>query len=154
MNSSGTNHVPNKHEDVDQLWPICNTIWDNAMLKLSWKFGESKWNPCWLITLKSSTGTNHVPNEHEVFDQYGPFIVPSKIMPYRSHHASLVDLLDKLIELSCKRGWWEQRDRWTDAGDDSNPFRPKRLRVKNLAYMYTRDGCCEMKCWVLGHFCT
>ena len=35
------------------------------MLKLSWKFGESKWNPCWLIALTRSTGTNYVLNEHE-----------------------------------------------------------------------------------------
>ena len=38
-------------------------------------------------------------------------------MPYQSYPASLVDLLDKLIELSCYHGWWEQ----TDAGDDNNP---------------------------------
>ena len=39
--SSGTNFVPNKHEDNDQYDP-CNTIQDNAMLKLhvSWKFGN------------------------------------------------------------------------------------------------------------------
>ena len=48
-----------------------NTIWDNAMLKLSWKFGESKWYPYWVIVLTSSSGTNYVPNEHEGVDQYG-----------------------------------------------------------------------------------
>ena len=36
------------------------------MLKLSWKFGESKWYPYWVIVLTSSSGTNYVPNEHEV----------------------------------------------------------------------------------------
>ena len=36
-------------------------IQDNAMLKPSWKFGESKWNPCWGIVLMSSSGTNYVP---------------------------------------------------------------------------------------------
>ena len=41
------------------------------MLKLSYKFGESKWNPCWFIVLTSSTGTNYGLKEHEDFDQYG-----------------------------------------------------------------------------------
>ena len=44
---------------------ICIIIQDNAMLKLSCKFGESNWNPCWLIMLTSSPGTNYVPNELE-----------------------------------------------------------------------------------------
>ena len=51
--------------------------------------------------LTSSSGTNYVPNEHEDIDQYGSFTIPSKVMPYQSHPASLVDLLDKLIELLC-----------------------------------------------------
>ena len=45
------------------------------MLKPSWKFGESKWNSCWVIVLTSSSGTNYVPNEHEDIDQYGSFII-------------------------------------------------------------------------------
>ena len=53
------------------------------------------------MVLTSSTGTDYGLNEHEDFDQYGSFTIPSKIMPYQSHPASLVDLLDKLIELSC-----------------------------------------------------
>ena len=40
------------------------------MLKLSYKFGESKWNPGCLIVLTSSIGTNYGLNEHEDFDQY------------------------------------------------------------------------------------
>ena len=51
--------------------------------------------------LTSSSGTNYVPNEHEDIDQYSSFKIPSKIMPYQSHPASLDDLLDKLIELLC-----------------------------------------------------
>ena len=34
-----------------QIWLICNTIWENAMLKLFCKSGPLKWNPCWLIML-------------------------------------------------------------------------------------------------------
>ena len=85
MSSSGTNHVPNEHEDIDQYdsYEIYkfNTIQDNAMLKPSWKFGEWKWNPCWVIVLTSSSGTNYVPNEHEDVDQYDSYAIPSKIMP-------------------------------------------------------------------------
>ena len=64
MSSSGTNYVPNEHEDVDHFWLIYNTIQDNVMLKLPWKYGDSKWNSYWLIVLTSSSGTNYVPNEH------------------------------------------------------------------------------------------
>ena len=46
------------------------------------------------MVLTSSSGTNYVPNEHEDIDQYGSFTIPSKGMPYYSHPASLVDLLD------------------------------------------------------------
>ena len=53
------------------------------------------------MVLTSSTGTNYGLNEQEDFDQYGSFTIPSKIMPYQSHPASFVDLLDKLIELLC-----------------------------------------------------
>ena len=39
------------------------------MLKLTWKFGESKWNPYyWGIVLTSSSDTNYVANEHEDVD--------------------------------------------------------------------------------------
>ena len=57
-----------------------NTIQDSAMLKLSWKFGESKWYPCWVIVLTSSFVINYVPNEHEDKDHYGSFTIPSEIM--------------------------------------------------------------------------
>ena len=59
------------------IWLICNTIWDNAMSKPSWKFGEPKWNPYWVIMLTSSSGTNCVPIEHEDLDQYA---IPNEIM--------------------------------------------------------------------------
>ena len=71
------------------------------MLKLSNQFGESKWNPCWLIVLTSSTGTNYVPNEHEDFDQYGTFAIPSELVLYQSHPESLVNQNEILIELLC-----------------------------------------------------
>ena len=38
---------------------------NNARLKLSYKFGESKWNPSWVIVLMSSSDSNYVANDHE-----------------------------------------------------------------------------------------
>ena len=55
--------------------------WLIDWLKLSWEFGELKWNPYWVIVLTSSSGTNYVPNEHEGGDQYGSFTILSEIMP-------------------------------------------------------------------------
>ena len=71
------------------------------MLKLSWKFGESKWNPYWIIVLMSSSGTNYVPNEHESVDQYGSIALPPDFMLYQSHLESLVNQKEILIELPC-----------------------------------------------------
>ena len=71
------------------------------MLKLSWKFGELKWNACLVIVLTSSSGTNYVPNEHEDIDQYGSFTIPSKIMPCWSYPESLVNQNDIPIVLLC-----------------------------------------------------
>ena len=71
------------------------------MLKLSWQFGESKWNPYCVIVLMSSSGTNYVPNEHEGVEQYGSFALPHDLMLYESHPESLVNQNEILIELSC-----------------------------------------------------
>ena len=71
------------------------------MLKLSWKFGEPKWNTCWVIVLTSSSGTNYVPNEPEGVDQYGSFSIPFELMLYQSHPESLVNENEIPVELSC-----------------------------------------------------
>ena len=72
------------------------------MLKLSWKFGESNWNPYyWVIVLTSSSDTNYVSNKHEGVDQYGSFAIPSKLMQYQSHPESSENQNEILIELSC-----------------------------------------------------
>ena len=49
----------------------------------------------------SSSGTNYVPNEHEGFDRYGSFAIPSELMLYQDHPKSLVNKNEILIELSC-----------------------------------------------------
>ena len=69
------------------------------MLKPSWKFGEWKWNSCWVIVLTSSSGTNYVPNEHEGVDQYGSFSIPSELVLYQSHPESLVNENEIPVEL-------------------------------------------------------
>ena len=100
-NSSGTNYVPNEHEDIDKYGSFTNTIPDNAMLKLPCKFGESKWYPYWVFLLTSSSGTNYVLNEHEGVDQYGSFSIPSELVLYQSHPESLVNQNEIPVELSC-----------------------------------------------------
>ena len=70
------------------------------MLKLSWKFGESKWNAYWAIVLTSCSGTDYVPNEHEGVHQYGSFSIPSELVLYQSHPESLVNQNKIFIELS------------------------------------------------------
>ena len=71
------------------------------MLELSWKFGESKWYPYWVIVLTSSSGTNYVPNDHEGVGQYGSFALPSDLMLCQNHPESWVNQNEILIELSC-----------------------------------------------------
>ena len=50
---------------------------NNARLKLSCKFGESKCNPYWHITLMTSHGMNYVLDEHKDIDQFASFTIPS-----------------------------------------------------------------------------
>ena len=71
------------------------------MLKLSWKFGEYKWYPYWVIVLTSSFGTNFVLNEHEGVDQYGSFSISFELVLYQSHPESLVNQNEISVELSC-----------------------------------------------------
>ena len=41
--------------------------------------------------LTSSSGTNYVLNKHEDVGQYGPYAIPSEVMPCYSYPASLVN---------------------------------------------------------------
>ena len=74
---------------------------DNAMLQLSCKFDESKWNPYWVNMLTSSSGTDYAFNEHADVDQYGSFAIPSEIILYQSHPEILVNQNEILIKLLC-----------------------------------------------------
>ena len=71
------------------------------MTRMQYQFGESKWNPYWVIVLMSSSGTNYVPNKHKGVDQYGSFALPPDLMLYQSHLESLVNQNEILIELLC-----------------------------------------------------
>ena len=51
--------------------------------------------------LKTSSGTNYVPNVHEDVDQYDSYALPNKIMPCWSYPESLVNQNEIPIELSC-----------------------------------------------------
>ena len=50
---------------------------NNARLKPSCKFGESKCDSCWHITLTTSHDMNYVLNEHLDFSQHDPYAIPS-----------------------------------------------------------------------------
>ena len=75
--SSGINYAVSRHGDFDQYGPLIAIIWDKAMLQLSCTFSEPKLNPCWVIVSTSSSVTNYVFNEHEDFDQYVLYAIPS-----------------------------------------------------------------------------
>ena len=58
---------------------------NNARLKLSCKFGESKCNPYRsYITLTTSHGMNYVLNEHLDFSQHDPYAIPPVIILWYS----------------------------------------------------------------------
>ena len=51
--------------------------------------------------LTSSSGKNHVPNEHEDVDQYDTYAIQSEIIPCWSYPESLINKNEIPIELSC-----------------------------------------------------
>ena len=53
-------YVLNEHLDFKPTWSICNTISDNIVIQLIWKFQESNWNPDWFIALMDSFDTNYI----------------------------------------------------------------------------------------------
>ena len=71
-----------QHKLWISTWHIFSWIpQNNARLKLSCKFGESKWNPYWVTMLMSSSDSNYVANDHEDVDKYVSFAIPSWITP-------------------------------------------------------------------------
>ena len=74
---------------------------NNASLMLSCKFGESKCNSYYDITLTASHGTNHTHalNEHLDFSQHGPYTTPSEVILWYSYSASFKNKTEILIDL-------------------------------------------------------
>ena len=73
---------------------------NDARLKLSCKFGDSKCNPYWGIAV-TSHGTNYVFNEHLKFSQHDPYAIPSEIISWYKYmySASFKNQTEPLIEL-------------------------------------------------------
>ena len=76
---------------------------NNARLKLSCKFVESKCNPYWDVTLTTSHSTNYVINEHLDFSQDDPYVIPSEMVLWYSYSASFKNQTEMLIDLLH---WW------------------------------------------------
>ena len=74
---------------------------NNVRSKLSCKFGESKCNSYWDITMKTSHGMNYVLNEHLDLSQHVPYAILSETMLYYRYSASLMNQNEILIELTC-----------------------------------------------------
>ena len=70
------------------------------MLQLSYKFSELKWNPYWVIVVTSSSCSNCVLNEHEYFEKYGLYVMPSELILCYRYNVSLVNQNEIPIELS------------------------------------------------------
>ena len=73
----------------------------NARLKLSCKFDESKCNPYWYITLTTSHGMNHVLNEHLDFSQHDPHQCP-----YAITSVIVIQLIWKFQESNWNPDWF------------------------------------------------
>ena len=65
------------------------------------KLAETTSEAYWVNMLTNSSGTNHSLNDHEDVGQYGPYAIPSEVMPCYSHPASLVNQNEIPIDLLC-----------------------------------------------------
>ena len=94
-------YVLNEHLDFKPTWSICNTINDNIVIQLIWKFQESNWNPDWFIALMDSFDTNYIFTNNKNIGQYDQNVIPSQIMPCYSYPGNLINLNEIPIELIC-----------------------------------------------------
>ena len=80
----------------------------NARLKLSCKFGESKCNPYWHITLTTSHGMNYVLNEHQGSTLR---VVRLSNQTWFTHWTSWIDIqVVQFLILICKVIWVETNE--------------------------------------------
>ena len=105
LTSHDTNYVLNEHvlAQSGQYAPYAIPSLDDTMLQLSCRFGESNWNPDWVIAPMNSFGTNHVLNDHEDLGPYDLYAMPSQIMLCYTCAASLVNQNEIYIESPCER---------------------------------------------------
>ena len=96
-------YVFNEHLDFKPTWSICNTISDNIVIQLIWKFQESNWNPDWFIGLMDSIGTNYIFTNNKNLGQYDQNAIPSQIMPCYSYPGNLINQNKIPIELTCQQ---------------------------------------------------
>ena len=96
-------YVLDEHLDFKPTWSICNTISDNIVIQLIWKFQESKWNPDWFIALMDSFGTNYIFTNNKNLGQYDQNAIPSQIMPCYSYPGNLINQNKIPIELTCQQ---------------------------------------------------
>ena len=89
-------YVLHEHLDFKPTWSICNTISDNIVIQLIWKFQESNWNP-------DSFGTNYIFTNNKNLGQYDQNAIPSQIMPCYSYPGNLINQNEIPIELTCQQ---------------------------------------------------
>ena len=77
-----------------------NTISDNIVIQLVWKFQESNWNPDWFIALMDSLDTNYIFTNNKNLGQYDQNAIPSQIMPCYSYPGNLINQNEIPIELT------------------------------------------------------
>ena len=99
--SHGMDYVLNEHLDFMPTWSICNTISDNIVIQLIWKFQETNWNPDWFIALMDSFDTNYIFTNNKNLGQYDQNAIPSQIMPCYSYPGNLINQNEIPIELTC-----------------------------------------------------
>ena len=95
-------YVPDGHLDFKPTWSICNTISDNIVIQLIWKFQESNWTPDWFIVLMGSFDTYHIFTNNENLGQYDQNAIPFQ-MPCYSYPGNLINQNEIPIELTCQQ---------------------------------------------------
>ena len=101
-NSSSTNHACSEHEYFGQYDQYEIPSLGNAMLHVSCKFGERKWNPYGVTVLTSSSVANWVLHKHYEYQKYGPYAIPFEVMlRYRCLEVCEITPLALIMTWTC-----------------------------------------------------
>ena len=90
-------YVLNECLDFKPTWSLCNTISDDIVIQLIWKFQESNWNPDLFIAFDA----NYIFTNNKNIGQYDQNAIPSQIMPCYSYPGNLINWNEIAIELTC-----------------------------------------------------